>query len=51
MEGYLNMPEETAHSLRDGWLYTGDIARWMKKPTYIVDRKKDMVIAGGYNIY
>ncbi|MGB4213571.1 MAG: long-chain fatty acid--CoA ligase, partial [Dethiobacteria bacterium] len=52
MEGYLNMPEETAHSLRDGWLYTGDIARVDEEGyTYIVDRKKDMVIAGGYNIY
>lgn len=52
MEGYLNMPEETAHSLRDGWLYTGDIAKVDEEGyTYIVDRKKDMVIAGGYNIY
>ncbi len=52
MEGYLNMPDETKHSLRDGWLYTGDIARVDEEGyTYIVDRKKDMVIAGGYNIY
>ncbi|NLA26304.1 MAG: long-chain fatty acid--CoA ligase [Firmicutes bacterium] len=52
MEAYHNMPEETARSLRDGWLYTGDIARMDEEGyTYIVDRKKDMVIAGGYNIY
>jgi long-chain acyl-CoA synthetase len=52
MKGYWNRPQETAQVLRDGWLYTGDIA---KKDSdgyfYIVDRKKDMIIAGGYNIY
>ncbi|MEO6183632.1 MAG: long-chain fatty acid--CoA ligase [Verrucomicrobiota bacterium] len=52
MRGYWNKPEETALVLRDGWLYTGDIA---KKDAdgyfYIVDRKKDMIIAGGFNIY
>ena len=52
MEGYHEMPEETEHSLRDGWLYTGDIGKLDEEGyTYIVDRKKDMVIAGGYNIY
>ncbi|MCG8401196.1 MAG: long-chain fatty acid--CoA ligase [Firmicutes bacterium] len=52
MKGYWNMPEETAKTLRDGWLYTGDMARISEDGfTYIVDRKKDMVIAGGYNIY
>jgi long-chain acyl-CoA synthetase len=52
MEGYLNMPEETANSIRNGWFYTGDIARVDEEGyTYIVDRKKDMVIAGGFNIY
>ncbi|MEW5785930.1 MAG: long-chain fatty acid--CoA ligase [Bacillota bacterium] len=52
MEGYLNMPEENANSLRNGWFYTGDIAKVDEDGyTYIVDRKKDMVIAGGYNIY
>ncbi len=52
MEGYLNMPEETAHSIRDGWFYTGDIARADEEGyVFIVDRKKDMVIAGGFNIY
>ena len=52
MDGYLNMPVENAQSLRDGWFYTGDIAKVDEDGyTYIVDRKKDMVIAGGYNIY
>lgn len=52
MKGYWKMPEETAEVLRDGWLYTGDIARMDRKGrTYIVDRKKDIIINGGYNIY
>ncbi len=52
MKGYWNMPGETAGTIRDGWLYTGDMARITEDGfTYIVDRKKDMVIAGGYNIY
>ena len=52
MSGYWNMPEETAQVLRDGWLYTGDIAyRDEEDYYYIVDRKKDLIIAGGYNIY
>ncbi|MCX7571002.1 long-chain fatty acid--CoA ligase [Tumebacillus sp. DT12] len=52
MKGYWNMPEETAHALRDGWLYTGDIARLDEDGyAYIVDRKKDMIIAGGFNVY
>ncbi|MGM0873380.1 MAG: long-chain-fatty-acid--CoA ligase [Bacillota bacterium] len=52
MKGYWNMPEETAVTLRDGWLYTGDIAR-MDEDGYlsIVDRKKDLIIASGYKIY
>jgi long-chain acyl-CoA synthetase len=52
MKGYWNRPDETALALRDGWLYTGDIAV-MDEDGYfrIVDRKKDMIIAGGYNIY
>ncbi len=53
MKGYWNMPEETMQVLtEDGWLKTGDIAR-MDEDGYffIVDRKKDMIIAGGYNIY
>jgi long-chain acyl-CoA synthetase len=52
MQGYWNNPEETAGQLKDGWLYTGDIAtRDEEGYLYIVDRKKDMIIAGGFNIY
>jgi long-chain acyl-CoA synthetase len=52
MAGYWNMPEETKAVLRDGWLYTGDIAyRDEEDYYYIVDRKKDLIIAGGFNIY
>lgn len=52
MNGYWNRPDETADALRDGWLYTGDIA-YMDKDGYcfIVSRKKDVIIASGYNIY
>ncbi len=50
--GYYKMPEETAKAIRDGWLYTGDIGTMDEEGYfYIVDRKKDMIIAGGYNIY
>jgi len=52
MRGYWNNPEETAGQIKDGWLYTGDIAtRDEEGYLYIVDRKKDMIIAGGFNIY
>jgi long-chain acyl-CoA synthetase len=52
MSGYYKMPDETANSLKDGWLYTGDIGKMDEEGYfYIVDRKKDMIIAGGYNIY
>ncbi len=52
MKGYWNKPEETAQALRDGWLYTGDIATMDEDGYfYIVGRKKEMIIAGGYNIY
>ena len=52
MTGYWQMPTETANALRDGWLYTGDIARMDEDGYfYIEDRKKDMIIASGYNIY
>lgn len=52
MKGYWNMPGDTARTLRDGWLYTGDMARMDDDGYfYIVDRKKDLIIAGGYNIY
>jgi long-chain acyl-CoA synthetase len=52
MQGYWNNPQETAGQLKNGWLYTGDIAvRDEDDYFFIVDRKKDMVIAGGFNIY
>jgi long-chain acyl-CoA synthetase len=52
MKGYWNKPEETAMALRDGWLYTGDIATMDEDGYfYIVGRKKEMIIASGYNIY
>ncbi|WP_445612831.1 long-chain-fatty-acid--CoA ligase [Geobacillus sp. YF-1] len=52
MKGYWNQPEETAQVLRDGWLYTGDIGYMDERGYfYIVDRKKDIIIASGYNIY
>ncbi|WP_018132675.1 long-chain-fatty-acid--CoA ligase [Effusibacillus pohliae] len=52
MKGYWNMPDETAATIRDGWLYTGDIAKMDEDGYfYIIDRKKDMIIASGYNIY
>ena len=50
--GYWNRPEETEKALRDGWLYTGDMAV-VDREGYvnIVDRKKDMIITGGENVY
>ncbi|MBA4603400.1 long-chain-fatty-acid--CoA ligase [Thermoactinomyces mirandus] len=52
MKGYWNMPEETKQAIRDGWLFTGNIARMDQDGFfYIVDRKKDLIIASGYNIY
>lgn len=52
MKGYWNMPDETENTLRDGWLFTGDIARKDEDGYYyIIDRKKDMIIASGYNVY
>ena len=52
MKGYWNRPEETEAVFKDGWLLTGDLG-YMDEDGYfyIVDRKKDMIIAGGYNIY
>jgi fatty-acyl-CoA synthase len=50
--GYWNLPDETAATFRDGWMHTGDIARededgfW-----YIVDRTKDMIVSGGFNVF
>jgi long-chain acyl-CoA synthetase len=52
MKGYWKMPEETAKTLRGGWLHTGDLVRKDKDGyIYVVDRLKDMIICGGYNIY
>jgi len=52
MSGYRNRPEETAETLRDGWLYTGDIGEFDEDgDLFIRDRKKDMAIVGGYNVY
>lgn len=52
MKGYFNRPEETEAVLRDGWLYTGDLARIDEDGyIYIVDRKKDLIIVDGMNIY
>lgn len=52
MSGYWNQPEQTAEALRNGWLHTGDLA-WQDEAGYfyIVDRKKDMIISGGFNVY
>lgn len=52
MAGYWNRPEETAATLRDGWLHTGDVARMDDDGFFaIVDRKKEMLITGGLNVY
>jgi len=52
MLGYWNKPEETANSIRDGWLYTGDVAKVDERGFFfIVDRKKDMVLVSGFNVY
>ena len=52
MQGYYNMPEETTAALRNGWLHTGDMGRFDEDGyLYIVERKKDLVIRGGFNIY
>lgn len=51
-DGYWNLPDETAETFRDGWMHTGDVARededgfW-----YIVDRTKDMIVTGGFNVF
>jgi long-chain acyl-CoA synthetase len=52
MKGYWNKPEATAEAIADGWFRTGDMARVDSDGYYyIVDRKKDLIIRGGYNVY
>jgi len=52
MSGYLDNPQATAAAIRDGWLHTGDVARRDAEGFItIVDRKKDLIISGGFNIY
>lgn len=52
MQGYYNEPEESARTIRDGWLFTGDMAREDEDGYfYVVDRKKDLILVGGYNVY
>lgn len=51
-KGYWELPDQTAESIRDGWVYTGDLARQDEEGYfYIVGRKKDLIIVGGYNVY
>jgi long-chain acyl-CoA synthetase len=52
IKGYLNRPDATAEAITDGWLHTGDVARIDENGfIYLVDRKKDMVLRGGENVY
>jgi long-chain acyl-CoA synthetase len=52
MRGYYNLPAETAKTIVDGWIHTGDMGRFDEDGyLYVVDRKKDMVLSGGFNIY
>ena len=52
MKGYHNLPEQTAEAFAGGWLHTGDIARFDSEGfLYIIDRKKDMVVTGGFNVF
>jgi len=52
MKGYYNQPEETANAVRDGWMFTGDVARMDEDGYfYIVDRVKDMVIVSGFKVF
>jgi long-chain acyl-CoA synthetase len=52
ISSYRNRPEETAYTIRDGWVYTGDIGYFDDEGyLFVVDRKKELIISGGYNIY
>jgi long-chain acyl-CoA synthetase len=52
MQGYWQRPEDTAQVLKDGWLYTGDVAVMSEDGTFkIVDRKKDLILVSGFNVY
>jgi len=52
MTGYLKNPEQTAETIRDGWLWTGDVGKFDEEGyLYIVDRSKDMIVSGGFNIF
>jgi long-chain acyl-CoA synthetase len=52
MKGYWHLPEATEATIRDGWLYTGDMGKTDEDGYfYVVDRKKDLIIRGGYNVY
>jgi long-chain acyl-CoA synthetase len=50
--GYWEKPEETKHAIREGWMYTGDVGKMDKDGWfYVVDRKKDMIVASGYKVW
>jgi long-chain acyl-CoA synthetase len=50
--GYWNKPQETAHAIRNGWLYTGDVGKMDEKGWfYVIDRKKDLIIVSGYKVW
>jgi long-chain acyl-CoA synthetase len=52
MQGYFNRPDETAKVIKDGWLHTGDIGVFDEDGFFkIVDRKKDMILVSGFNVY
>jgi len=51
MQGYWNAPELTAETIREGWLYTGDMGRFEDGYLTILDRKKDLIIRGGFNVF
>ncbi|NKQ52035.1 long-chain fatty acid--CoA ligase [Amycolatopsis sp. K13G38] len=52
MQGYFNRPEATAEAIRDGWFHTGDLGRFDEDGyLYVVDRVKDLILRGGYNVY